>query len=405
MNKSFLKSLANDLIYSIAGLIAMNGVMQFFVAPYMSEHLSKVDGDTFLFFMALIGLMGSSFGSGTNYARMVISTKRESTNGDYDWFLLFAAAISLIVTFVGMKMRSLTNPLLFLGISLVMVMSVLRYYSDVEFRLSLHYRKFCLFYVLIAVGYALGLLLFPLHRSWIWVILLGETAAVLYVAIRGTIYRGQLFAVSSFKKQNWSVMGALTLSYLLSDFVAYADRILIPFFGDAGDSYVFYAATVVGKIMALMTTPLNGVIVGHLAKYKGKITVRLFLGILAGGLAFIGVMTGATLLASHVFVYLWYPGVYDQAKGLLPIANASQVFFFASNTMMVVVLRFAPERYQLYLGVAYAILFFALVVPAVILWGLWGMAGGLLLINGLKFCMISGMGLYHLKRKRYTEEW
>lgn len=399
MNKAFLKNLAGDLMYSIAGLVVMNGVMQFFVSPYMNEHLSAVDGDNFLFFMALIGLMGSSFGSGTNYARMTISTKRESANGDYNWFLLFAAAVSLAVTFAGMKMRSLSDPVLFVGISLVMIFSVLRYYSDVEFRLSLHYKKFCFFYVLIAIGYALGLLLFPLHKSWTWVILLGEGAAVLYVIWKGTIFRGTIFQTSPCVKQNWSVMGALTLSYLMSDFVAYADRILMPFFGNAGDSYVFYAATVVGKIMALMTTPLNGVIVGHLAKYKGKFTTQLFTTIIAGILAVVAVMTAGSVLVSHVFVYVLYPKVYEQAKELLLAANASQVFFFVSNTMMVIVLRFAPERYQLYLGISYTILFFALVVPAVILWGLWGMAGGLLAINVLKFCIISGMGLHYLRRR------
>ena len=332
MNLKFLKSLAGDLIYSIAGLVIMNGVLQFFVSPYMSKNLSAVEGDNFLFFMALAGLMGSSFGTGTNYARMTISTKRDSENGDYNWFLLFAVVIGFIVTVVGMRIRSLSDPLLFIGIFLVMAFSVLRYYSDVEFRLSLQYKKFCFFYVLIAIGYIVGFLLFPMHRSWTWVIFLGEVAAVMYVFWKGNIFKGKPFAMSPNVKQNWYVMGALTLSYLMSDFVAYADRMLIPFFGNAGDSYIFYAATLVGKIMALMTTPLNGVIIGHLAKYKGKFTVRLFSIIIIGILAVVTVMVVGSVLVSHIFVYVLYPDLYQQAKELFLVANASQVFFFVSNT-------------------------------------------------------------------------
>lgn len=398
MNKNFLKKLAGDLVYSIAGLVAMNGVMQFLISPYMSKNLSAVEGDNFLFFMAIIGLMGSSLGTGTNYARMTISTKRESTNGDYNWFLLFSMVVGIVVTAIGMKIRSLSSPVMFVGIVLVTIFTILRYYSDVEFRLSLEYKKFCLFYVLIAVGYVVGYVLFPLHKNWIIIILIGEVAAVLYVLWKGHIFRGDTFKISSCAKQNWTLMGTLALTYIMSDFVSYADRMLLPFFGEAGDSYVFYAATLIGKIIALITTPLNGVIVGYLAKYDKKFTMKLFTTIIMGILGVVVIVTIGSVLVSHVFVYVLYPELYDKAKDLFLVANASQVFFFVSNTMMVIVLRFAPEKYQLYFGTAYVLLFFVIVVPAVILWGLWGMAIGLLIINVLKFCMMSGMGMYYLHR-------
>ena len=89
----------------------------------------------------------------------------------------------------------------------------------------------------------------------------------------------------------------------------------------------------------------------------------------------------------------------EAARKLFWIANAGQVFFFLSNTMMVVVLRFATEKYQIYIGTIYTILFVVIIIPFMLFWGLWGMAAGLLIINILKFTIITGLGFYALKKE------
>lgn len=402
MKKGYIKQIIIDLIYGTAGLVAMNGVMQFVVTPFINRKLGQAECDTFLFFTALIGLMASSFGSGTNYARMAITTKRDSDNGDYNTFLSKIAVLSCCVTLAALLIRQSFGVVSFLLITLLMIMTILRYYGDVQYRLHINYNGFFWYYILIAIGYVIGVLLFPITQSWALILLFGEMAAVLFVAWKGDIFKPPFWKKSPYYKENAKSMLSLSGAYFLSDFVSYSDRILIPFFAQPGDSTTFYVATLVGKIVALLTTPLNGVIVGHLSKYKGGITKKMFLSVTGALLAVAAIIIGGSMLASHVLVSILYPDLYDTAKELFFVANASQVFFFISNTMMVVVLRFAHEKYQMYLGIAYAILFFLIVVPGIAIWGLWGIAYGLLIINILKFCIITGMGIFALSGQKST---
>ena len=394
-----IKRFILDLVYGTAGLIAMNGVMQFVVTPFLNNRLGAANCDIFLFFMALVGFMASAFGSGANYARMTISTRRESENGDYNYFLLFVAILSAIVTTAGMTLLNIHSILTFILVYVVMMATILRYYSDVEYRLNTDYKQFFIYYILIACGYLVGVAVFPLTKSWQIIILLGESFALLFVVIKGKIYRGKLWKRSKNFKENIKTMFSLSFAYCLSDFVSYTDRILIPLFAHEGASTTFYVATLVGKIVALLTTPLNGVIIGHLSKYKGNITKKMFATITSGLLVVAFFVIGASMIASHILVPLLYPDLYSEAKKLFLVANASQVFFFLSNTMMVIVLRFTHEKYQLYLGIIYAILFFLIVVPGIMWYGLWGIAYGLLIINSLKFLIITAMGFYGIRKK------
>ena len=90
-------------------------------------------------------------------------------------------------------------------------------------------------------------------------------------------------------------------------------------------------------------------------------------------------------------------------RGLFVLANTSQVFFFLANTMMVVVLRFAPAKTQMILGAVYSALFFAAVLPLMWFFGLYGAAWGLLMINIFKYLLISAMGFAALGKDPKTD--
>ena len=172
------------------------------------------------------------------------------------------------------------------------------------------------------------------------------------------------------------------------------------------DSYYFFIASTVGKMSSLISTPLNGVITGHLARYQGKITKKMLTGVFAALSALAVILIAGTTLGSHIYVYLFYREDYNVVKNLFLLANAGQVFFFMSNTMMTVVLRFAPERYQLIMGVIYAVLFLlfpAAVVPSMYLYKIWGAVWGLLAVNVVKFLLITMLGFLALSKNERKE--
>jgi O-antigen/teichoic acid export membrane protein len=398
-DRSIAKSFSRDLLYSIAGLVSMNAVIQFVVYPVLQAQMGAETYGIVISLISVIAIMCCSLATAANYSRMVVSTRTESVKGDYNIFLAIISAISVIVAIVAVIWVGWSSATEFIGMSALMVFTILRYYGDVSFRLSLNYKGFFFYYLTVSVGYLLGVGLIYMGSSvldlvqWWWVaLIIGEIGSFIYVVRKGSIYQKPYFSPSALFKENARSVTALSSAYLLSAIIMNADRLLLLAFVGGTAVTVFYTASLVGKMIALLTSPLNGVIIGYLAKHERGISRAFFakfvVVLLVGGI----VLSGLCLLASIILIHLLYPTIYDMVEPFFLVACLGQVFYFLSETVMVVVLKLARERYQFYLNVVYAIIFFAAAVPGVIYGGIWGIAWAILIVNLVRFILISGFG-------------
>ena len=400
------KAILKDTVLSGIGLLAMNAVLSLIVYPRIGQTMGAEYQGRVLFFTSFGGLLASAFGCGANYGRLkIFSRDKETRNGDYNLFLLvsFAFVAVLTVLAVLLKRDSAEEPwimLILLGVSMV-----LRYYADVEFRLTLRYGHFCLYYVAIAAGYLLGLLLFPVVKSWVLVFLPGEVFGLIYCLIFGKVLRSPYLELSPQFGKNMGLMLGLAGAYFLSDFVGLSDRLLFPMLLSNGDeltSYYYYAS-IVGKMMSLLSSPLNGALMGHLSNENGEISRKNFLKIIAIMIGIFVIVTAGSVLGSHIFVLWRYPQYYEEVKDLFILANAGQVLFFICNTLMVIVLRYTKPRNQIITSAVYIAAFFAVTVPLILKHGLYGMAYGILAVNALKFIVFAVLGAAGLSKGRATD--
>ena len=400
------KAILKDTVLSGIGLLAMNAVLSLIVYPKIGQTMGAEYQGRVLFFTSFGGLLASAFGCGANYGRLkIFSRDKETRNGDYNLFLLvsFAFVAVLTVLAVILKKDSAEEPwimLILLGVSMV-----LRYYADVEFRLTLRYGHFCLYYVAIALGYLLGLLLFPVVKSWVLVFLPGEVFGLVYCLIFGKVLRSPYLQRSPQFGKNMGLMMGLAGAYFLSDFVGLSDRLLFPMplsDGDTLTSYYYYAS-IVGKMMSLLSSPLNGALMGHLSNENGEISRKNFLRVLLVMLGVFVIVTAGSVLGSHIFVLWRYPQYYEKVKDLFILANAGQVLFFICNTLMVIVLRYTKPRNQIITSAVYIAAFFLVTVPLILKFGLYGMAYGILAVNALKFIVFAVLGTVGLSKGRAVE--
>jgi O-antigen/teichoic acid export membrane protein len=395
-------AVAGDLIYSIAGLVCMNGVLQLFMYPYLTKKMGEGPFGNVLTLLAVVSILATTFGSGANYSRMVSKTKGHDNNGDYNIYLAITSVISVIISVLSVYFIVGPQNLVYMtGFAILTVVSILRYYGDVEYRLNVNFKGFFIFYLLISIGYTLGTAIYPFTKSWILAVVAGELACFVYVIIKGSIFSGKgLFKPSEFFKENIRSMVLLSLTNMINALVLQSDKILLNIKLGGESVTVFYAATLVGKIIALLTTPLNGVIIGYLSKYKGKFTKKFFTIVIAAALGVGAVFVVGCFVASHIFVGIMYPGeVYNAAKEYFFLANAGQILYFISGSLMVVVLRFTDEKYQLIINMTYAVLFALIVIPSVWLYGLWGITFGLLAVNAIRFILVAAVGFLSIRKR------
>ncbi len=399
-----LKSLSKDFLYSMLGIVVMNAVLQLLIYPFLTRELGTEIFGNVLSLISLIAIMGGTFGTSTNYSRMLLRVKNKDTNGDYNRFFLYVAFITIVVAIAGLKWLHITDIRMYIGYCVLMFATIIRNYADVDFRLEVNYKGYCLYYVLLSLGYLVGILLFHVSGSWIITLLIGEGVAIAYVCARKNIFSGELFQRSEYYRDAMQSILPLAVTQLIAMAVLHSDRIILQQFCNGTAVTIFYVATLLGKIISLVSTPLNSVIIGHLSQYKGGMDKKIFRRLCWGSVPFALLINIICTLVAVVFVKVIYPELYDAVSPYLWLANLGQVFFFVSGILTVILMRFASEKYQLIINVIYFVIYLCVAIPFTIQWNIWGIAWATVIGNLLRIVLIAAFGEIGIDSKRGKEE-
>lgn len=395
------KKMLTDSAYSVSGLVFMNAVLQLAVYPIWERRLGAEKLGDILYLISLMSVFAVSMGVSVGYARMRKSVSAKTRNTPYMVILACASLVALDVAFLVSMLGGVELDLaetLLLG--LLMCATMWRYYADVEYKLYLNYKRFFIYYSLIGAGYLVGLLLFYITELWLLALLTGELFGLLYVLLRGRIF---IIDDEPFTPElDFAAKLSLTFfgAEVLSTFIFNADRIILRSLIGSEAVADYYVASLFGKTAALLTVPLSGVVIGYLAKYKGVLSHKLMNMITAG--AGIGIFLGsaACTVASNIFIPIIYPDRLDAVKAYFVSANLSQILYFASNVITVILLRFARSKYQLYVNAAYAVAFVLICIPCAIFGGLRAFCIGLALTCLIRFLFAAGLGYYTVFLKK-----
>ena len=395
------KNQLGDSIWSIMGLVLMNLVAQVLMYPLLARIFGEAGYGDIQYLMAYINIITVSVGCAANYARMTSpAEERMSNNGDYNLFLLVISLLGLPFTvlvryFGGVSMDLATT----IAYYLLFVSMAFRYYADISYKLTLRYRRYFLYYLFIGVGYGIGAVLVWFTHIWPLAIVCGEVAGILYAYLADDTLRKNGLKPSPAIGRVLKVVLLLCVSEGVTNLIANVDRLLIKFFIGASAVAVWYLATLVGKTVSLVTTPLNGVLIGYLARYEGKLTKKMMSLITVVSLVCFAVLTAACVLGGFLVLILLYPDSLENVKPYLWVGSFSQVIFFVTNFVSVVLIRFAHKRYQIYINVAYAAVFFGLGIPMIRM-GLWQFAWAVVVANAVKWLVAILLGFYWAARDR-----
>jgi len=381
--KQKLRHMLVDSVWSIMGLVIMNMVLQLVVYKFWNMKLgNEINGDV-LTLMAYMNIFSISAGTACNYLRMRHSQDGYQGNTGYLHILWTFTPLALVwsvgcVYLMGVQ-QSTWNSILF---ALLSVFTMWRYYADVEYKLSLHYKQFFMYYLAIAGGYLLGSVLFWKTGMWPLGLLPGEIAGVLMVTVRGKVFRREHDSVDRRTMLHlWSAYIALMGPFLLNNVLFNGDRILLQSLLNGTNVTLYYQASGIGKLMALLSTPLNGVMIGYLARFDGQLSRKLMKWVTMISLGVTILATAATTLGAHIYIRVLYPDNYLVERPWFLIASLTQVLFFVASSVTVVLLRFSPVWYQTAINIGYGAVYAALCISLTRTYGFSGFAWGLLGAN------------------------
>ena len=397
-SRKLLFSASKDFFFSVLALVIYNGVLQLLIYPGLESRVGADAFGTVLYLISAVSIMGAGFGTAASYSRMVARKDRTESNGDYNLFLLMVAGISAVVSLVALKVLGSFKLSLYIQVLILMIVTVYRYYADVEWRMTIRFKDYFLFFVMVSLGYVVGLLLYPISKSWVLTILTGEAFGIIYTFFRGSIFRSPYTQLSDSFKENMRSFWYISASNLVAALILHSDRILLRLVVGGREVTVFYAASLVGKIVAMLTTPLNGVIISYFTNYKIELNKKKFC-LLSLSLLFLTV-AGAFMCTgiSYLFVRIMYPDIFEEAVKYFFVANLGQILYFISGSLMVMIMSFSKEKMQLVINLLYGISFVIIVIPMTIVSGITGMAVGLAVVSFLRFLFTAITGIWKLEK-------
>lgn len=389
-------------MYSIAALLLYNGMIQLAVYPFFNSKMGATTFGVVLSLHSMLIIIAGGCGSAANNSRMVTQLKFTPSNGDYNFALFILSIVSMIAgtIFFMVAARADITPAAVLLYGGLMCLMLLRHYGDVEFRLHANFKRYFIFYFLLSAGYSLGLYIYRLSGQWALAFLVGEALAIVYVIWRGTIFNRPAWKRTQFTSAVWKSVSFLLAANFISLLVVNADRILLLFFESGEAVTAYYVASLMGKLVALLSGPVSGVMLSYLVRYDGLLSRQEYLQ--GAGLILImsGVAFAGCFLLSPWFIGWLYPSILAMAKPLLALAIAGQIIYFAASMLRVVLLRFFEEKYQTYLNVIYGIGFFGTIILALIFGGIYEFAWAVLIANTGYFLLLCGFGLNKIGKEK-----
>lgn len=395
--KQTAKRIGGDLLYSIAGVAFFNIILQFIIYPYVSAKIGSAQFGNMLFLLAVVNIIAPSFGNAVNNTRMVLPEREKTENGDYMLILSCFTTVTAIVCLVISLIRGLSV----IGGVLVFAVSVLtmiRIYANVEFRLDLKFKKQLVFYILLGVGYLMGAIPFLITGRWEWIFVVGELLAVIYVIISGRIFR-KCKKISGRRGEIARNATTLAGSYLLTNLMLMLDRFVLLYFVDSSAVSEYYVLSLLGKTVAIIGIPLNNIIIGYLTKENRKMDHSFYLKALWGLLSLAVLFTLVCGGLTPVYIRLMYPALFDEMKDIIVLAfivSLAQILYFVTNILLVIILTFVKAKWQLIIQIVYATVFIASAIGMTLMWEIRGFAYAAVISSGIYFLMTLIVGSRHI---------
>lgn len=387
------KLVQNALLNTIAAAIPIV-VLQLLILPLLGRYLDSSEYGLVVTILALLNVVPATLGNSLNNIRLLhnntyIETKDE---GDFNCILLAELALDIVIVALLSNYylsSSISNSLKLQQIILVIIVSIfwlLREYHIVAFLINLRYDCIFINNVLLSFGYCIGFLVFRWTNKWESIYITGYVFSLIYIFCTTGLWKEKLNITQHFKK-TFSENIIYIISCFLYRVISYADKMLLyPVLGGTLVS-IYYAATLSGKVVNMVVTPLSGVMLSHLSKKKEK-DDRSFTEVFKYGLVVCIIGYFICVLISRPILKILYPQYVDEAMQYILVTTATVSVSALISLINPYILKFKTMKWQVVINLSTLIVYVAFGLALMKLNGLLGFCFGCLIANVFKLVIM-----------------
>ncbi len=375
--RKVIKLLVNDSLLNILANGILVVVLQFIVLPIISHNTSVEFFGTILTIIALKNVIMQVFGGSLNNVKLLNNKKEISSSDDTYIFLLFISICfaEVILIFLLMLYGSEIKLYDYFYIIITTAVAIVNAYGTVYYRIILNYRKVLLMHIFCSIGFLIGLLVFSHYGVWSLMFFLSELLGFIYLLLTTPLLKLITSSRNFRHKKNIDIISNyiyLITSNVITNIIIYFDRLLInPVLGVKAVT-IFYVASLTGKTLSIIVTPVSGVLLSYTSKYKEKITRKYFkyLGLYIFLIIIIGVIV-LNILSPFV-IKIFYPNTAESALEYVKLANISISLGVGGNILNPFILSICDIKWQSRVNIFYGTMFIGLGLLLSNIWGLYG---------------------------------
>lgn len=381
------KKIMQDSFINIIATVIPIFALQIIILPIVGNVIGDAEYGNAITLISFSTMFSLPFGNVLNNIRLLSndSYNEENLEGDFNVIILFNVIINALIMVVGgfYYQESLISIILIIIYSSA---NILRLYLEVSFRLKLNYKLILVNHIVLSVGYLVGLFLFLYTGYWQMIYVAGNIFCLLYVLKHSDLHKENIRITNKFKSTSYKSLVLFT-SNILKTSISYADKLLLhPLIGPTAVS-IYYSATLVGKMVSMIISPLSNVFLSYLVKMKElKMEKFLYILVISVPIGLIGYVV--ITFVSEPILTLLYPDWAQESLILVPVTAASSIVTSISSILHPVILRFKSINWQLLLNLFTLIIYITAILFFYNHYGLIGFSIGVLVANIFKLALM-----------------
>ncbi len=345
-----IKKIGLDFIFNIMAILVLTATQQLVVYPGISRICGSNEYGAILTIMGIVYTVSGTMGEGLNKLRLILNKDYfdKGLKGDFNILLIFNIILLLMLSMIDVAFFKLISKNLFIAFILVLL-TTLRLYLSVEFRLNLNYAKVLYLNFIISFAYLIVVMLYVIYRFnshfWYMIFIIAELSGNIYLIYYTNLLKEPLVKTYMFFNTLKKYCIIMYLSFV-SNIIYYLDRsIIYPLLGGEAVA-VFFAATAVGKAVGLLISPMSIVLLSYLSQSDFRLDRKRYwkiniLSSLLGIICYIFV-----IMITDFTVNIFYPSLYENAKQFFILANIIPILGGIANMSQPTVLRYASLNKQ-----------------------------------------------------------
>lgn len=398
---SIKRKAISDMVLNIIAAAIPVAVLQLVVYPISAKQLGGEEYGLMLTIYSIWIMISNTMGNVLNNIRLLYNSEYEhkGVQGDFLIMLRRWSVVNALVTGITILIYSGFQGVVHILLGIMIACLVLiKAYTEVGFRITINYKAITINNALQSIGFIIGCIISVYTDYWEFIFLVGYLISCVYCVVKTGLLRESVQKTLLYNKVTTDAY-KLVVATAITSLINYADKlILYPLLGGYAVS-IYYTATILGKIVSMLTNPINNVILTYIAKWKSN-NERIMLGVLTTATIVVIIGYIVTLLFARTVMGFLYPQWVNEAMTYIPITTANVALMTIISTVNPFILKFCEMKWQIIIKGISAIVYF---VSALLLWRLFDLMGfciGTVIGSAVQVSIMLGVYFYNSKKSR-----